>query len=228
MATKTITTNKVEDPPAGQGGDGFDGFGGDDGWGGGGDGSGDGNGGEKKELSPPLEGYGIAIRLTIVSIAMLFLALSSAYVFNNARVQPLAAPPVLWVSTIVILASSITIEVARRALRRRMENRFRFWITVTAMLGLFFLAAQIVLWRQLVARGFYVNKNLHSGYAYVFTGLHGAHLIGGLIALFYVVYRDRRTWTAVRRRVSVDAAALYWHFLDGLWVYLLIILFFWR
>ena len=78
-----------------------------------------------------------------------------------------------------------------------------------------FLAAQIVLWKSLVASGFYINKNHHSGYAYIFTGLHGAHLIGGLIALGYVMLRERSKWTAVRRRVSVDATVLYWHFLDA-------------
>jgi cytochrome c oxidase subunit 3 len=122
----------------------------------------------------------------------------------------------------------VTVEMARRALRRRLENVFRLWISVTMLLGLCFLAAQIVLWKRLVANGFYINKNLHSGYAYIFTGLHGAHLIGGLIALAYVMVRERGTWTAVRRRVSVDAMTLYWHFLDGLWIYLLVLIFFWR
>ena len=96
------------------------------------------------------------------------------------------------------------------------------------LLGLCFLAAQLVLWKSLVASGFYINKNHHSGYAYIFTGLHGAHLIGGLIALGYVMLRERSKWTAVRRRVSVDATVLYWHFLDILWIYLLALIFYWR
>src|SRR5262249_49837804 len=120
------------------------------------------------------------------------------------------------------------VETARRALRRRLENRFRLWISATMLLGLCFLAAQLVLWQRLVASGFYVNRNHHSGYAYIFTGLHGAHLIGGLIALGYVMLRERSKWTTVRRRVSVDATVLYWHFLDGLWIYLLALLFYWR
>src|SRR5262245_13773950 len=105
--------------------------------------------------------------------------------------QPIATPPVLWVSTSFILASSITVEMARRALRRRLENRFRLWISVTMLLGLSFLAAQIVLWKSLVASGFYINRNHHSGYAYIFAGLNGAHLIGGLLALAYVMLRER-------------------------------------
>jgi cytochrome c oxidase subunit 3 len=142
--------------------------------------------------------------------------------------QPIAAPHILWVSTSLILVSSLTVELARRALRRRLENRFKFWISATMLLGLSFLAAQLVLWKRLFASGFYVNRNHHSGYAYIFTGLHGAHLIGGLIALGYVTLRERSNWTAVRRRVSVDATVLYWHFLDGLWIYLLALIFYWR
>jgi cytochrome c oxidase subunit III len=203
------------------------GGGGLDDFGDGGDG-GRGGGGWSNELTPPPEGYSLAIRLAIISITVLFLALSSAYIFNRAMRQPIATPPILWVSTGFILASSVTVEMARRALRRRLENRFRLWISTTMLLGLCFLAAQIVLWKHLVASGFYINKNLHSGYAYIFTGLHGAHLIGGLIALAYVMFRERSAWTVVRRRVSVDATTLYWHFLDGLWIYLLVLIFYWR
>jgi cytochrome c oxidase subunit 3 len=215
----TLTPNKTDAPPPGGGFDDFDGGGGDGGRGGGGWGN---------ELTPPPEGYSLAIRLAIVSVTVLFLALTSAYVFNSAMKQPIAAPPILWFSTSLILLSSLTVEIARRALRRRLENKFRFWISATMLLGLCFLGAQLVLWRNLVASGFYVNRNLHSGYAYIFTGLHGAHLIGGLLALGYMMLRDRGKWTAVRRRVSVDATVLYWHFMDGLWIYLLALIFYWR
>jgi cytochrome c oxidase subunit 3 len=221
----TLTPKKTDTPSAGGGGhiDHFGGDGGDDGRGGP-----PGGPGWSSERTPPPEGYRLAIRLTLVSVTVLFLALSSAFIFNRAELQPIATPRVLWVSTGFILASSVTIEMARRALRRRIENRFKFWISTTMLLGLCFLGAQLVLWKQLVASGFYVNKNHHSGYAYIFTGLHGTHLIGGLIALAYVTLRDASKWTAVRRRVSVDATVLYWHFLDGLWIYLLVLIFYWR
>src|SRR5262249_48017264 len=118
----TLTPKKTDAPPTGGGG--FDDFRG------GGDG-GRGGGGWGNELTPPPEGYSLAIRLGIVSITVLFLALSSAYVFNNAMRQPIAAPHILWVSTGLILVSSLTVELARRALRRRLENRFKFWISAT-------------------------------------------------------------------------------------------------
>ena len=203
----------------GEGGNGFDGN-----WGGG---EGGDDGRSRPERYPPPEGYRIAVRLALVSITMLFLALTSAYIFNRAKNHPIIMPQALWVSTALILTSSITMELARRNLRRN-EGRFRIWIMATMLLGVGFLIAQLVAWRELVAEGFYINKNFHSGYAYLFTGLHGVHLMGGLVALGCVTLRASEKWTAVRRRVSVDVTALYWHFLDGLWFYLLVLLFFWK
>jgi cytochrome c oxidase subunit III len=215
----TLTKDKPDILLTGEGGNGLDGHRGD-----GGDG---GDGQPQPERYPPPEGYRIAVRLALVSITMLFLALTSAYIFNRAKNHPIIMPHALWVSTALIMTSSMTMELARRNLRRR-EGRFRIWILATMLLGAGFLVAQLVAWRQLVAEGFYLNRNFHSVYAYLFTGLHGVHLFGGLIALGYVTLRASEKWTTVRRRVSVDVTALYWHFLDGLWVYLLVLLFFWK
>ncbi len=216
----TLTTNKSDKPEVNDGGRGLDGL-----WG-------DGEGGDDRqpepERTPPPEGYRIAIWMAILSITMLFLALTSAYIFNRAKNHPIVMPQVLWLSTALIVAGSVTIEIARRALRRRLESRFKIWIVATMALGLGFLAAQLIAWRHLIESGFYVNKNFHSGYAYIFTALHGVHLIGGLIALGYMMLRAQKKWTAVRRRVSIDVTALYWHFLDGLWIYLLVLLFLWK
>ncbi len=216
----SLTTKKTDSPPADDGRRNFDGMSGD--------GDGDGDKQPERERTPPPEGYRIAIWLTIVSITVLFLALTSAYVFNRAKNHPIVMPWVFWLSTALIFASSITIEIARRALHRRGENRFKFWVSVTMGLGLGFLVAQLTAWSQLIAEGFYINTNFHSGYAYIFTGLHGIHLICGLIALAYVMLRSQERWTALRRRVSVDITALYWHLLDILWVYLFVLLFFWK
>jgi len=194
-----------------------------------GDGGEYGDGRRGPERTPPPEGYRIGVWLVLASVTMMFLALTSAYIVNQAHVLPLDFPPVFILSTALILTSSLTFEMTRRALRRRREAVFLRWLMVTLGLGLAFLAAQIVAWRDLVSGGFYVNTNRHSGYAYIFTGLHAVHLFGGMLALSYVVCKSKwGSWTAVRRRVSVDATAVYWHFLDGLWIYLLVILFFWR
>jgi cytochrome c oxidase subunit III len=218
----TLTKDKRDELEIGGGGDlpfDFDGTGG----------GGNGGGGEPlPEFTPPPEGYRIAMWLTLVSATMLFLSLASAFVFTRASEQPIVTPRALWISTALILASSATMEAARRGLRHRRESQFKTWIVATLFLGVCFLASQFVAWRQLVASGYYVNKNLHSGLAYIFTGLHAAHLIGGLAGLVYVMVRSPQSWTAVRRRVSVDVTALYWHFIDGLWACLLVMLFLWK
>jgi cytochrome c oxidase subunit 3 len=167
--------------------------------------------------------------LALASVTMMFLALTSAYIVNRAHVPPLEFPTIFILSTSLILLSSLTFELTRSALRRRDEAGFTRWLSITAFLGLAFLVAQLLAWRQLINAGFFVNTNRHSGYAYIFTGLHAVHLVGGIIGLAYVVSRSRMgNWTVLRRRASVDATAIYWHFLDGLWIYLLLILFVWR
>lgn len=215
----TLTPTRHDEPAFGDGGRGFDDlpeYGGRD------------NRPPEPERQPPPEGYRIGVWLTLASVTMLFAALASAYVVNRAHSMPIIMPKVLWLSTAMILASSATFELARRMLKRRVENKFKLWIGVTTVLGVVFLALQLTAWRELNASGFYINKNLHSGYSYLFTGLHGVHLIGGLAALAFVTLRKMEKWTIVRRRVAVDAAALYWHFLTGLWVLLFVMLFFWK
>lgn len=193
------------------------------GWGGSG-----GNGKPEPERTPPPEGYRIGMWLVIVSVSILFLSLTVLYLFNQAPSRPIVMPSVLRVSTVLILLSSVTIEIARRALRWRRESQFKAWMIVTLLLGLAFLCAQLMAWRQLIAAGFYINRNFRSGYAYIFTALHGIHLLGGLLGLAYISFRSRGAWTALRRRISVDVTAVYWHFLDGLWIYLWVLIFLWR
>ncbi|MEK7831684.1 MAG: cytochrome c oxidase subunit 3 [Acidobacteriota bacterium] len=215
----TLTPTKHDEQAFGTGGRGFDDlpdYGGGD------------NRPSEPERLPPPEGYRIAIWLVLAGVTMLFAALASAYVVNQAHSMPITMPKVLWLSTAVILVSSLTFELARRSLRRREENKFRLWIGVTTALGFVFLVSQLMAWNELKAAGFYMSKNLHSAYSYLFTGLHGVHLIGGLAALAFVTLRNQSKWTTVRRRVAVDVTALYWHFLTGLWVLLFVMLFFWK
>jgi cytochrome c oxidase subunit 3 len=137
-------------------------------------------------------------------------------------------PVVLWFNTALILISSLSIELARRALKRNDYARFRVWIAVTTLLGIAFLAGQIIAWRQLAGQGIYVDPHPHSSFFYLLTSLHALHLLGGIIALAYVTIAGLRLRISLRRRTVVNVTALYWHFMDGLWVYLFLLLFFWR
>lgn len=203
-----------------------------DGGGAGDHGKGGGGGGGRLQIeperTPPPEGYRIGMWLAIVSATILFVSLNVLYVYNNAGRRSIIMPRVLWVSTGLIILSSLTVEFSRRALRQRREERFRLLIYVTFGLGLAFLIAQLMAWQGLQAAGFYLNRNFRSSFAYIFTALHGLHLVGGLGGLLYLLVRSPVTWTRIRRRVSVDVTAIYWHFLSGLWLYLWVLIFVWK
>jgi len=138
------------------------------------------------------------------------------------------------VSTTLILVSSATFEVARRALDRGEREVYRLWLIVSLALGFGFLVSQLLAWRGLVGQGIYLATNPHSSFFYVLTGLHAIHLIGGIFGMSYLMLRAGRGVKAgvgnkaARQRASVDAIGLYWHFMDGLWVYLFALLFLWR
>jgi cytochrome c oxidase subunit 3 len=98
------------------------------------------------------------------------------------------------------------------------------WILVSAMFGFAFLAGQLYAWRQLVLAGVYLPSTLHSSFFYILTGLHGIHLLGGVSALGYVLVRAFRNRVIPGRDESLKLCATYWHFMDGLWVYLFVLL----
>ncbi|MDT7602126.1 MAG: cytochrome c oxidase subunit [Acidobacteriota bacterium] len=180
--------------------------------------------------------YRIGMWVAVASILMLFMALTSAYVFRAAVSgwQQLRTPPLLWVSTGVILASSVSFELARRGLRRDDAAAYQRWLGVAVLLGFAFLASQFLAWRGLIAQGVYLASSPHSSFFYLLTALHALHLSGGIAALCYLLLRARReargttAVNKVKRRAAVDAVGIYWHFMDGLWIYLFGLLFLWR
>jgi cytochrome c oxidase subunit 3 len=188
-----------------------------------------GEGGKRRwPQSPSSRRYATAIALGIVSIVMFFMAMASAFIFLRAtsnRWVPLHLPSLVWVNTVILLLSSVAMELARRRLALADVRQFRkFWSAATA-LGMLFLIGQLVAWRQFVLAGFYVATNQASSFFYIFTGLHGLHLLGGICALLYVSFR-RFEKAKVSRSVAAEVASYYWHFMDGLWIFLLALLYF--
>jgi cytochrome c oxidase subunit 3 len=179
--------------------------------------------------------YRVGIWVAIAGIVMLFTALSSAYIVRSASSNdwvPLAMPKVLWLSTTVILVSSLTIELSKRSLKLQRNSRYGTWLLVTAALGLIFVASQLMAWRALAGQGVYVSSNPHSSFFYLFTAAHGLHVLGGVLALAYLLLRTRKRRDTVegelRRVGAAEAATIYWHFMDGLWICLFLLLFFWK
>ncbi len=176
---------------------------------------------EDPTKAPP-GAFRILIWTLCASISAFFAALMIAYVWRAGTGpywQPVAFPPVLWLSTAIIVLSSVTFETARRVFRRGRPRLALRFLLATAALGLAFLAAQLDAWRELVKQGAYLMDNPHGAFFYIFTGLHAVHLLGGLIALFVLILRRQKL-----RREVIDVAAYYWHFLGVLWVVLFAVL----
>lgn len=196
-----------------------------------GDDGGGGNSGGERQPEPRgsrTKKYSTAIALAMLSILMFFLVLTAAFVV--LRVENLHTwggirmPRILWLNTVVLLASSATLELARRKLQMGSLRGFRLlWVWAT-ILGIIFVAGQVLAWRQLAAQGVYMTSRLASSFFYVFTALHAVHLLGGICALLYVGFRKFET-ARVNRIVAVEIASYYWHFMDGLWLFLLALLY---
>jgi cytochrome c oxidase subunit 3 len=188
-----------------------------------------GNGGEGSWRSGaagvPQRTYVTGMTIALAGMVMFFAALVSAYVvrrgFPNSDWQALEVPRILWLNTLVLLASSFTLARSRRRLFAGDDDGFRHWWGVTAILGIFFLAGQLVAWRRLVVAGVYLATNPSSSFFYVFTAAHGLHLLGGIAALLAVALRLPRR---LERSTAVDVASMYWHFMDGLWLFLFVFL----
>jgi cytochrome c oxidase subunit 3 len=170
---------------------------------------------------PPPGLYRVGLVATCGSIFAFFTALVLAYWWRSKTPpfwDPIELPKTLWLSTGLILASSVTFEVARRVFRKGQWRLASRLLLATATLGAAFLASQITAWRELVLHGAYLAQNPHSSFFYLFTGLHAAHLIGGLVALFVVVL------ARTKRRERMDVVTYYWHFLGVLWIALFAVL----
>jgi len=195
------------------------------------DGGGDeGGGGEHapEPRRPNTRKYATAVLLGMVSITMFFLAPTAVFVAlrvsNLHNWSAIHLPGILWLNTVVLLLSSATLEVARRKLCLDDVTGFRRMWALTTVLGLVFVGGQVIAWRQLAAQGGYVASPLASSFFYVFTALHAVHLLGGVCALLYVQFHRFDT-ARVSRSLAAEVASYYWHFMDGLWVFLLALLY---
>lgn len=192
---------------------------------------------ENPSLGPALhlEKFRTGVWLALAGIMMMFTALTSAYVVRAAGANdwvPIAIPKLLWVSSFLLVLSSFTIELARKSLGRDEQLAYSRMLLVTVILGLGFLGIQLIAWRQLVSQGVYLYTNPHSSFVYLFTALHGLHLLGGILAVDYLLLHAWRRKAVeqigARRIAAAGAVAIYWHFMTGLWIYLFLLLTLWR
>ncbi len=171
------------------------------------------------------------IWIGLAAITMSFAAFTSALVVRQSTANDwhhLVIPPIVFGNTLVLLASSVTLEVARRRVSAFFRNRRRdqaapvLWLWATLLFGVVFVAGQYIAWLRLRAAGLYLATNPNSAFFYVLTAMHALHVLGGLAGLARVIYKVRGPLLTLRRS-TLDATSYYWHFMGILWLYLLFV-----
>ncbi len=160
--------------------------------------------------------------LFIVSISMLFAALTSAYMVRKSEGNWLNVemPTLFWISSAIILISSLTMHLAVRSAGKDDFSKLKTWISLTLVLGLGFLITQYMGWSELVTSNVYFVGNPAGSFVYVFSGLHGLHIVSGIVFLAIIFYLVLAQKVHSKNMNSVQMCATFWHFLDGLWLYL--------
>ena len=192
---------------------------------------------------------GLAIAMT--PIVMLFISFTAVYLIrrgflsldlsDTAYIQtwvPVRLPwTLLLANTIILMASSITIDLARREITREAalapvqsipgvslgDERHFPWLALTTVLGLVFLAGQLFVWSKLSSRGFHLAGGTSSSFVYILTAMHGLHLAGGILALMFANVASVLQRPVETRRIIVDITSWYWHCMTGLWIYILVL-----
>ncbi len=161
--------------------------------------------------------------LLIVSIVMLFVALTSAYIVKQADGNWLTVklPHIFILNSVIIVLSSITMQWAFIAAKRDELLKIKIAISLTAILGFMFIAGQYYSWSRLVEDNVYFVSNYASGsFIYIFTGLHAVHLVSAIIVLMFTLVSTFRFRVHSKNLLGIEMCATYWHFLGGLWLYL--------
>ncbi len=183
---------------------------------------------DPERWATPFGAYRTAGLFAIFSIMSVFATLThvleSRWVHSKDWVS-IALPHILYLNSAVLVASSLTIEFARFSASRQNRESCGRWLLASLLLGLAFVGGQLVAWRELVLRGLYVASNPGSFFFYFLTGMHALHLLGGILALGCVMLFLGRLARKNRQQAAVGVVALYWHFMDGLWLYLVALLF---
>lgn len=171
----------------------------------------------------------------LVIVLMTFGGLIGAYVViatnNVLEWRPFALPTAVWVSTILILLSSITYHLAKTAVDASRQGDARKWFIATTVLGAMFISSQLIAWFALSTSGILVYGNPYAGFFYILTGVHAVHVLGGIVALGAVLLRSWNDTSAAKeveyRRNLARSVGWYWHFMGVLWLVLFVLLGFW-
>jgi cytochrome c oxidase subunit 3 len=184
----------------------------------------------------PNEKFRVGMWFLLLVVLMTFGGLIGAYIVISTKGEmewkPFDLPLQVWVSTVLIFASSLTYQISKNALSAENQIKAKNWLLATTVLGGMFISSQILAWFDLMQRGVYMASNPYAGFFYILTAVHALHVFGGILVLGYILLR---TWNQTFSREELDkrqaisnSVGLYWHFMDGLWIVLFVLLGFWK
>lgn len=167
-----------------------------------------------------------AMWLFMITVVMIFAALTSGYIVRQSEGNWMVydLPIEMWITTGIILLSSVTMHWAYVQAKKNNLGQVKLAISATTALGLIFLAGQFYVWSVLVEQNIFFVGNPSGSFLYVLSGLHGFHIISGVIFLIIVLIATFKYKVHSKNLVKLEMCATYWHFLDALWIYLFIFL----
>jgi len=178
--------------------------------------------------------YKLLLLFAMVSMTMMFAGLTSAFVVSKSRadwLKDFQMPSAFFYSTATIIACSITFHLAKKAIQKNNRSATTGFLLATFTLGILFVVLQFTGFRQIIDLGYYFTgsaSNITTTFLYVVAVAHLAHLAGGLISLLIIIYNHFKQKYNAAQTLGIELGAMYWHFLDLLWVYLFLFLYFFK
>lgn len=176
----------------------------------------------------------LILLFAMVSMTMMFAGLTSAFVVSKSRtdwLKDFQLPPAFFYSTLIIIGCSVTFHLAKKAMQKDNRKATTNLLLTTLALGILFVVLQFVGFGQIVANGYYftgAESTITTTFLYVVTVTHLFHLAGGIISLLVIIYNHFKQKYNSTQTLGIELGAMYWHFLDFLWVYLFLFLYFFK
>lgn len=168
-----------------------------------------------------------ALWLFMATVAMLFAAWTSAYIVKRGDIgwTEIIVPDQFWINTVIIMASSVSMIWAVRAARKDKLETVKLALSITTILGIAFVVGQLLAFKEMVAlKEHFTGGNVSHSFVYVLSGAHGVHLISGVVFLVLVLAATFKYKVHSKNMDQIEMCAMYWHFLDVLWLYLFVFL----
>lgn len=179
-----------------------------------------------KQAKPKLHPYKYILWIAIATIVMLFAGFSSAFIVKSHQANWIhfRVPGIFYYSTAILLVSSLTIMLSRKAFLARNIGSYRTWLGVTGLLGVVFIVLQYLGFANLWGQGITLTRNVSFSFLYLIVGVHALHVLGGVVAVIYIFLKSMSQKRRVYSSLDIDLMSTYWHFMDLLWIYLLVFL----